>query len=70
MDDSLSVSRLANGHGKVHRYVIELLGYTLARVMTTCSEGDVITLEHTYLDILNTDVMGFIYEVKPVIHNS
>jgi len=38
--------------------------------MTTCSEGDLVTPEHAYLDILNTDVMGFTYQVKPVNRNS
>jgi len=38
--------------------------------MTTCSEGDVITPEHAYADILNTAVMGFTTRVKPVTHKS
>ena len=37
------------------------LGYKLARVMTICSEGDVITPEHAYVDILNTAVIWLSY---------
>jgi len=35
-------------------------------VMTICSEGDVITPEHAYADILNTVVMGITTRVKPL----
>ena len=41
------------------------LGYKLARVMTICSEGDVITPEHSYVDILNTAVMWLTTRVVP-----
>ena len=34
--------------------------------MTTYSEGEVITTEHAYLDILNTDVIGLTTRIKPV----
>jgi len=38
--------------------------------MTICSEGDVITPEHAYVDILNTDVMRFTTRVKTVTRKS
>ena len=38
--------------------------------MTICSEGDVITPEHAYADILITAVMGLIIRVKPGIRKS
>ena len=42
----------------------------MAIIMTTCSEGDVITPEHAYADILNTAVMGLITGIKPLTLNS
>jgi len=38
--------------------------------MTIYSEGDVITTEHAYADVLNTDVMGFTDRVKIVTRKS
>jgi len=42
--------------------------YSIAITMNICSEGDVITPEHAYVDILNTAVMGLPVwvRVKPV----
>ena len=38
--------------------------------LTTCSEGDVITPEQAYADILNTAVMGLTTRVKTVTRKS
>jgi len=35
--------------------------------MSICSEGDVITPEHSYADILNTAVMGFTTGQNPYV---